>query len=109
MVAVVAEHADELEALCRRYSVLRLDLFGSAATGAYRPGESDLDFVVEFLPATAETYSDTYFGLLRELKQLFKERVDLVVGSAITNPYFLQAVEETRTPIYAARDQEISF
>ena len=50
MVPVVAEHADELEALCRRYSVLRLDLFGSAATGAYRQGESDLDFVVEFLP-----------------------------------------------------------
>ena len=102
MVPVVSEHANELDALCRRYSVLRLDLFGSAATGAYRQGESDLDFVVEFLPAATETYSDTYFGLLRALEQLFEERVDLVVGSAITNPYFLQAVEETRTPIYAA-------
>ena len=67
-----------------RYSVLRLDLFGSAATEAYRQGESDLDFVVEFLPETMETYSDTYFGLLRALEQLFGERVDLVVGSAIT-------------------------
>ena len=109
MVPVVAKHANELDALCRRYGVLQLDLFGSAATGAYRKGESDLDFVVEFLPATTETYSDTYFGLLRALEQLFGERVDLVVGSAITNPYFLQAVEETRAPIYAARDQEISF
>ena len=109
MVPIVAEHANALEALCCRYSVLRLDLFGSAATGAYRKGESDLDFVVEFLPVMIETYSDTYFGLLRELEQLFEERVDLVVGSAITNPYFLQAVEETRTLIYAARDQEISF
>ena len=109
MVPVVAEHANELEALCRRYSVLRLDLFGSAATGAYRRGESDLDFVVEFLPTMTDIYSDTYFGLLTALEQLFEERVDLVVGSAITNPYFLQAVEETRTLIYAARDQEISF
>ena len=98
-----------MDALCRRYSVLQLDLFGSAATGAYLKGESDLDFVVEFLPATTETYSDIYFGLLRGLEQLFEGRVDLVVGSAITNPYFLQAVEETRTFIYAARDQEISF
>ena len=109
MIPVVAEHANELETLCRRYSVLRLDLFGSAATGAYRRGESDLDFVVEFLPTMTDIYSDTYFGLLTALEQLFEERVDLVVGSAITNPYFLQAVEETRTSIYAARDQEISF
>ena len=102
MVSIVAERTYELGDLCRRYGVLRLDLFGSAATGAYRQGESDLDFVVEFLPETMEAYSDAYFGLLTALEDLFGERVDLVVGSAITNPYFLQAVEETRTPIYAA-------
>jgi predicted nucleotidyltransferase len=33
---------------------------------------------------------------------LFQRPVDLVVASAIHNPYFRQAVESTRTLIYAA-------
>ena len=64
--------------------------------------ESDLDFVVEFQPAAFEAYADAYFGLLESLERLFGGPVDLVVGSAIRNPYFRQAVEETRTPIYEA-------
>ncbi len=102
MIPVVAERAGELERLCLRYNVSRLGLFGSAATGGYRPEESDLDFVVEFQPAAFEAYADAYFGLLESLERLFGTPVDLVVGSAIRNPYFRQAVEETRTPIYEA-------
>ena len=44
MIPTVAEHSDELKPICLRYSVQRLDLFGSAATGGYHPEESDLDF-----------------------------------------------------------------
>ena len=47
MIPIVAEHGAELESLCRRYNVLRLELFGSAATGEYHPTDSDLDFLVE--------------------------------------------------------------
>ena len=103
MIPDVANRADELKDLCRRYRVSRLDLFGSAATGQYRPGKSDLDFVVEFqAEALAEGYADAYFGLLEALERLFGSPVDLVVRSAIRNPYFLQSVEETRTSIYEA-------
>ena len=102
MNAAVAERAVELEQLCRRYGVLRLDLFGSAATGRYRPEESDLDFVVEFEALPANAYADAYFGLLEALERLFGQPVDLVVGTAIKNPYFRQSLEETRTPVYEA-------
>ena len=61
-----------------------------------------MDFVVEFKPAALTAYADTYFGLLEELEQLFERPVDLVVGSAIKNPYFLQSVEETRVNVYEA-------
>ena len=62
-----------------------------------------MDFVVEFLgEALAESYADAYFGLLEELELLFGRPVDLVVRSAIRNPYFLQSVEESRTFIYEA-------
>ena len=94
--------ADDLQRICLRYHVLRLDLFGSASTSERITEDSDLDFVVEFQPAALSTYADTYFGLLEELEQLFEKLVDLVVGSAIKNPYFLQSVEETRVPVYQA-------
>jgi predicted nucleotidyltransferase len=92
----------ELETLCRRYGVRRLELFGSAATGQARPGESDLDFLVEFGPLPPGGYADAYFGLLESLEELFGKKVDLVVPSAVRNPYFLKAIEETRTLLYAA-------
>ncbi len=102
MIPAIEERADELRRLCLHYGVRRLDLFGSAATGPYDPEESDLDFLVEFQPAALDAYADAYFGLLEALRQLFGRPVDLVVKSAIKNPYFLQSVEQTRTPVYEA-------
>ncbi|MCY4616800.1 MAG: nucleotidyltransferase domain-containing protein [Chloroflexi bacterium] len=102
MIPAVADRTPEIEALCRRYHVAQLGLFGSAATSAYSDGASDLDFLVEFGPPAFDDYANTYFGLLEALELLFGVPVDLVVRSAITNPYFLQSVEQTRTPLYEA-------
>ena len=60
------------------------------------------DFLVEFQPLPAGAYADAYFGLLEALETLFEGPVDLVVDSAIQNPFFRQRVEETRTQLYAA-------
>lgn len=102
MKAEFQEHRAALEALCKRYGVRRLELFGSAATGQDRPGESDLDFLVEFGSVANDGYADAYFGLLESLEALFGRPVDLVVPSAIRNPYFLKAIEPNRTLLYAA-------
>jgi uncharacterized protein len=37
-----------MRALCRRFHVRRLDVFGSAARGDFDPEHSDVDFIVEF-------------------------------------------------------------
>lgn len=102
MNSLLAQNQAQLETLCRRYHVRRLELFGSAASGQYRPGQSDLDFLVEFEPFAPGAYVDAYFGLLQALEALFGQAVDLVVASAITNPYFRQSVERTKTLLYAA-------
>ena len=93
---VLDSHRVELERLCHRHGVHRIELFGSAATGRYRPGESDLDFLVEFEPLPSGAYADAYFDLLESLESLFGSPVDLVVASAIKNPYFRQTVERTK-------------
>ena len=101
-VNIVARHAAELTALCRRYRVRRLELFGSVAAGRDDSSRSDVDFLVEFEPLPDGTYADTYFGLLESLEALLQRPVDLVVATAITNPYFRQSVDETKTLVYAA-------
>lgn len=64
--------------------------------------KSDVDFLVEFEALPVGTYADAYFGLLESLETLLERPVDLVVATAITNPYFRQAVDRTRTLVYAA-------
>jgi predicted nucleotidyltransferase len=99
---LLTQHQREVEELCRRFGVRRLELFGSTATGRDRPGESDLDFLVELEPMPPGTYADRYFGLLEALEALFGRPIDLVVDTAIKNPYFRQSVDETKVLIFAA-------
>jgi len=97
-----SEQSEKLEALCRRFGVRSLELFGSAAMGTDSSGAGDLDFLVEFRPDPPGGYAEAYFGLLESLTELFGRRVDLVVTAAIRNPYFLEAIQRTRTLLYAA-------
>jgi len=91
-----------LQQLCARYHVRRLDLFGSARRDRFDLESSDLDFLVEFRDLDLTQYADAYFGLLEALQDLFGRPVDLVMLSAVKNPYFLQQIERTRTMLYAA-------
>lgn len=102
MTLPIAQPRSEIEALCRRFGVSRLELFGSAATGQGQPAASDLDFLVEFQPLPPGCYADAYFGLLEALESLFARPVDLVIASAIKNPYFRESVERTKKLLYAA-------
>jgi len=103
MVELIKEHHEELEHLCRRYHVKRLEVFGSALTGeGFDPAKSDLDFLVEFLPLQPGQHADAYFGLLEALQDMFSRSIDLVETKAIKNPYFLESVNRNRKQIYAA-------
>jgi predicted nucleotidyltransferase len=98
----IGKSRDALAEICRRHRVKRLQLFGSTAAGHDRPDDSDLDFLVEFESVPEGEYADTYFGLREALEHLYGRPVDLVVDSAIRNPYFRESVERTKTLLYAA-------
>jgi len=103
MVRVIQEKGAELAGLCARYGVRRLEVFGSAATGeGFDPQASDLDFLVEFQRTDAMNVADQYFGLWEDLMALFGRDVDLVMGRAMRNPHFIEAVNRTRSLVYAA-------
>jgi hypothetical protein len=103
MVAAVENKLSKLNELCGRYRVERLELFGSAATGEFRPGASDLDFLVRFMPRQSDRpdeHFDRYFGLLEDLKTLFGTEIDLLEEHCVRNPYLLRSINESRTTVY---------
>ena len=102
MQPLIKAKQEELTRLCRRYRVQRLELFGSATGSDYESESSDLDFLVEFEEIAPAAYADAYFGLQESLSDLYHRPVDLVVPTAIRNPYFLRSIERSRTLLYAA-------
>ena len=102
MLDLIEQHRTELSDLCRKYAVKRLELFGSAVRGDFDPGKSDLDFAVEFTDFTVENAADRFLGLMVDLEDLFCRKIDLVSYPAIRNPFFKQAVDQTRVSLYAA-------
>jgi len=103
VTGLLEQHQDAIGQLCRRHRVRRLEAFGSSVDPArFHYETSDLDFLVEFLPLAPGEYADSYFDLLESLEQLCGRRVDLVMTSAITNDYFLQAISRQRVVLYAA-------
>ncbi|MEA2711902.1 MAG: uncharacterized protein QOF78_4503 [Phycisphaerales bacterium] len=100
MLPLIEQHRAEIEVICRRRGVKRLELFGSAARGKLDP--SDLDFFVEFVDYTAPSIADQWFGLGEDLEALLGKKVDLTSSRSATNRYFLESANRDRITLYAA-------
>ena len=89
----------QLADLCHRYGVRELSLFGSAARGEMRP-DSDLDFLVEFLPDTEIDLVD-YAGFMLDLSKLLGRKVDVVTKTG-SKPLIRASVIQEARLLYAA-------
>ena len=101
-IALAQPQLDAIAAACRRHHVARLHAFGSVLRPDYRPGESDIDLLVEFQPLDASNLYKNYFALLNELRQGLASWVDLVMVDAVRNPYIKQSIEASKQEIYVA-------
>lgn len=103
MSPLVEHHLEAIRALCREFDVVRLEVFGSAATGEFDPERSDVDFLVEYAPETGlGPWMKRYFDLRERLETLLGRPVDPVMVGALRNPYLIRAVNESRRALYAA-------
>jgi uncharacterized protein len=102
MIALVRNNIDKITEACKAHRVKTLYLFGSAATGNYKPG-SDLDFLIEYyrdkegLPVAGFDYFDFLFTL----ESITGHKVDLIVTDAIRNQFFKKKIEQQRELLYA--------
>jgi len=90
-----------IAAVCEKYGVASLDLFGSGTSDAWKPEKSDLDFVVSFHGDVSGGLADRYLGLAEELEAIFQRPVDLITPGAMKNPYFRAQVDASRSRVYA--------
>jgi predicted nucleotidyltransferase len=89
-----------ISALCEAHGVSHMEVFGSATGDDFKPDTSDFDFLVELDPNAPGSRVQRWLALADALEHLLGRRVDLVNPRYIRNPYFLQAVNRTRQPIY---------
>jgi predicted nucleotidyltransferase len=81
----IADKRDALIALCKRYDVARLEVFGSAARGVdFDPAVSDADFLVEFKPESTLA------------------PLELVEPAAIKNPFIRARINRSREVLYGS-------
>jgi predicted nucleotidyltransferase len=91
-----------IEALCRKYAVTRLRLFGSALSENWDPDTSDFDFLAEFGPPAAMNAFDRYMGFVLDLEALLGRKVDVVDWNAAKNPFFKRHAERSARELYAS-------
>ena len=92
---------DKITALCKKYKVAKLWVFGSILTPRFNE-ESDVDLSVSFVKENIklDDYADNYFDLLDELKSLLSRNIDLVCDDSVQNPYFRKELDDTKLLIY---------
>lgn len=101
MNSIISDNIQVLTELCRRYDIKKMYLFGSACSGRFGD-DSDIDILISFKDISAEKYTDNYFELHYKLEELFNRKIDLVTEKSLSNPYFIESVEETKQLVYAA-------
>ena len=99
MISLIEDNRDAIVALCERYGVQRLAIFGSAVKGTFNPAASDLDFVLEFTEYS-QGVARRFISFADSPEALLGRSVDLVFESKLKNPYFRKEVLATMEVIF---------
>ena len=96
---LIEMNIDKIIALCKKYKVAKLLVFGSILTPRFND-ESDVDFSVIFHYEQIPDLFLTFFDFIDELQTLLGRKVDLIDETAVKNPYFRTELDRTKFLIY---------
>lgn len=83
---------ERIRALCHRYGVARMQLFGSSATGS-ATAHSDVDVLLTLVPGQAPS-AFALIDLQDALSAVFEGRsVDIAFAGILNSPYRRRAIE----------------
>jgi predicted nucleotidyltransferase len=102
MQQILENKISDLKDMCLSLGVKKLYAFGSVVSDDFRD-DSDIDFLISFADnLSIEQYTDNYFKLQYKLREMFKRKIDLVTERTLSNPYFIESIDETKELIYEA-------
>lgn len=90
---------NQIEALCRKYKVAKLWVFGSILTPRFND-DSDIDLSVIFHYDQIKDLFLTFFDFIEELQNLLGRKIDLIDETSVKNPYFRRELDRTKQLIY---------
>lgn len=100
---LIEMNMDKIVALCRKYRVAKLWVFGSILTPNFND-DSDVDLSVDFdseaINREGLDWADIFFDFMHELETLFGRRIDLVCDDAVKNKIFRKELDTTKLLIY---------
>ena len=102
MANFIDEKNEEITAICLRYGIKKLFVFGSALRDDFRPGESDIDLLVEFGPLEVTKLFYAYLDAREAFRKIFQADVDLVMQDAVKNKIISKEIDRTKRLLYGA-------
>ncbi len=99
MIPLIENNIEPIKHILQKHNVKRAFVFGSICTDKFNK-DSDVDMIVAFQKRYFDNYVDNYLSLESELSELLHRNIDLVQEDTIQNPYFIQSINKTKTPIY---------
>lgn len=96
---LIEMNIDKITALCKKYKVAKLWVFGSILTPRFND-DSDVDFSVVFHYDQIQDLFITFFDFIDELQLLLGRKVDLIDETAVKNKYFREELDKTKLLIY---------
>ena len=96
---ILRKKLKEVIQLLKSHNVKRAYAFGSVCTEHFND-ESDIDILIAFEKVPFEGYAQSFWDLEAKLQALLKRPVDLVPEHTLRNPYIIQVVNKTKTPLY---------
>ena len=101
---LIEMNLEKIIALCKKYKVAKLWVFGSILTPRFNDN-SDVDFLVDFDEKQIELldYADNFFNFIHEIEGVVGRKVDMVVNKSIKNSFFRAEVDETRKLLWSVQ------
>lgn len=100
---ILEVNREAINSLCEKHKVAKLYAFGSVLSSAFNE-ESDVDFLVEFHIQNIDRYVTNFFTLKEGLESLFNREVDLIEYRSVSNPYFKEEIDETKSLLYESKN-----
>lgn len=99
MNRIINDNLDKINTLCANHNVKTLFAFGSVCTDKFSDS-SDIDLLVSFGQMDYSDYAENYFTVADKFEEIFHRPVDLVTDKSLSNPYFIDSLNQTKTLLY---------